>query len=88
MNRSYLKAVPASMTPAEMAMQRETEAKALTLAECRAVEADARALLARCDQLTQLSNVQPGYACAVRDLANDLRRRVPTLTGILTTQDA
>ena len=61
--------------------------KSLALAECRAVAADATALLARCDQLVRLSNVPPGYACAVRDLANALRRRVPTLNGILTTQD-
>ena len=87
MNRSHLKAVP-DMSPAEMAMQREAEARSLTLAECRAVEADARALLARCDQLARLSNVQPGFAGAVRDVANALRIRVPTLTGILTTQNA
>lgn len=88
MNRPILKAVSNTMTPAEMAMQREAEAKALVLAECRAVEADARALLARCEQLGRLSNVPPGYAGAVRDLANAMNLRVPTMTGILTTQDA
>lgn len=88
MNRPILKAVSNTMTPAEMAMQREAEAKALVLAECRAVEADARALLARCEQLGRLSNVPPGYAGAVRDLANAMNLRVPTMTGILTTQDS
>lgn len=87
MARPYLRDA-STLSPAEIIAQREAEARALALGECRAVCSDAEALLARCDQLVRLNAVPPGYAAIVRDLAHAVRLRSPTMRGILTTQDA
>ena len=87
MTRTYLRDVGCA-SPVEVAAQREAEAKLLVIGECRAVCADAESLLARCDQLVRLNAVPPGYAAIVRELAHSIRRRTPTMRGILTTQDA
>ena len=86
MNRPHLR-LASNLSPADVIAQREAEARDLALGECRAVCADAEALLARCDQLVRLNAVPPGYAAIVRELAHVVRRRTPTMRGILTTQD-
>ena len=83
MPRPNLKVISA-MTPAELAMQREAEARELTAQEARAIEADARALLARCDQYARLNNTHAGFRHATVELAHALRLKVPVLTATLT----
>lgn len=78
----------AAMTPADLAIQREAEAKSLALGECHAVRDDTAALLARCDQLLRLNAVPPGYAAIVRELAHAIRLRAPTMFGILPVRNA
>lgn len=86
MTRPILRAVD-TLTPAELAMQREAEARQLSEQEARAIEADARALLARCEQYTRLNSVHAGFRHATVELICSLRLKVPTLSAILRAQD-
>lgn len=85
--RPMLKAVDA-MTPAEKAQRAEAEARQWVQQEAAALEADARALLARCEQFSRLNNTHPGFREAAVDLARALRLKAPPLTATLRATEA
>lgn len=80
--RPMLRSV-ADLTPAEKALHAEAEGRQWTAQEARAIEADTRALLARCEQFTRLNNTHPGFRNATVDLIHALRLKAPPLTAIL-----
>lgn len=85
--RPMLRSV-ADLTPAEKALHAEAEGRQWTAQEARAIEADTRALLARCEQFTRLNNTHPGFRSAVVDLSRALKLKGDPLTAILPAVEA
>lgn len=86
MTRPVLRLADA-LTPAELALQREAEARSLADQEARAIAADAASLLARCEQYARLNSTHPGFRHAVHELTCALRLKGPTLGAIIHAQD-
>lgn len=84
--RSHIRPVE-DLTPAERAFQAEAEGRKWTAQEAVAIEADARALLTRCEQYTRLNNTHPGFRHATVDLIAVLKLKAPVLSAVLHNQE-